>query len=352
MFDKDDIKNVKIKPEKEKNMEKKKRFCTLSSAIMSVLGMVVFAIMCLTLKTDFRDGSMYLIFGLMVATILLNIGCFVKWSTTKIKYKKFLWYLIITLIVEFALAFFSLLLPFAVAMITIGYKLVWFTTGLIYLVVFALLLTDVVIGAKYKYDKEKKERKSRPFTLSASIVSTIVGAAVFGIMLYIIIALAQYGAVGYTPFIVWVNLISSLGVLGLGIPTIWLANSSAEKYKKAIGLFITAFVFSCLQVVLSLIYICVAGVNTIDGAISLIAMLGCAVSGTFYILDIARKNKAQQQTKVVTQQEVQQAETPKPAAEKSLVQSLQEIKEMKEMGLINDEDYEKLKSNILSNYKF
>ena len=200
--------------------------------------------------------------------------------------------------------------------------------------------------------KPATEKKSRPFTLSASIVSTIVGAAVFGIMLYIIIALAQYGAVGYTPFIVWVNLISSLGVLGLGIPTIWLANSSAEKYKKAIGLFITAFVFSCLQVVLSLIYICVAGVSTIVGAISLIAMLGCAVSGTFYMLDIARKNKAQKQTKVVRQQEVQQAETPKPAAEKSLVQSLQEIKEMKEAGLINDEDYEKLKSNILSNYKF
>ena len=95
-------------------MEKTKRYCTLISAILSVLGIVLFGIMCRGLNVDFSYGVMYPVFGLIVIIILLNIGSFIKWNTTKKNYKKLLWLFIILLIFDFELIIISLVTGFGV----------------------------------------------------------------------------------------------------------------------------------------------------------------------------------------------------------------------------------------------
>ncbi len=239
--------------------------------------------------------------------------------------------------------------------------------------------------------KEKQsETIKRPLTLAGTIVNIVIGALDIILMIWMSVAFSElsgwYGSSGYeyyvdmTPYIV-----SCVIEIGFAIAIIIMASLLCARYKKSIreydkssGLIITLFVFNCLAVLGSLVNIC------IGNFIAIVTMLTYAMCGAFILVDFCRNKKALKKlgaevAEVQTQQapvvsvvtdapvaptpvaktQPTKVETPvQPVASASVVpqsklfQTLKELKEMKELGIIDEDEYKKLKAKAVDKAEF
>lgn len=206
------------------------------------------------------------------------------------------------------------------------------------------------------------EKKKRPLTLTACILNIIFTSLTFIVDIYAIIELTSYPYVNANLFIALL-VIDILFIVSLFILSIILINKCGKNivdFKKCAGIGITIFVFSCIIVFSSLIEIFTGNL------LKIIMMLVYAMNGTFILIDVCRNNKAyknlnepKQETKYTPNVEEEQSNSQQSAQSATnistsdkLVQDLIEIKKLKDADIINEEDYNRLKNNIINNVKF
>lgn len=222
--------------------------------------------------------------------------------------------------------------------------------------------------------------KKRPLTLSGAIVNIIFGALDIIAMIISCIYISDlYYTVSYyldtTPFIIAyaIEMAFAATIVILASLLCSKCKKSVQDYNKCSGLVITLFVFNCLAVVASLI-------NLIGGNyFAIVTMLVYAMCGTFELVDLCRNKKALKNGDVAMQpmqaqatyvqpvaqpvvntqpaQPVQSTQTAKlvqtaPVAQSKLYQTLVELKEMKDLGIIDEEEYKKLKARAVDKAEF
>ena len=180
-------------------------------------------------------------------------------------------------------------------------------------------------------------QKKRPLSLTACILGLIFAA--LGIVL-ILIDIRRYGSWAFSSYeliiITVLEVAFYITIIVLSARLVRKTSTPDEIFAtKQRKLAIALFVFDCIVVVASL-YLVVIGSSSLFTFFSFAAFALC---GVFFMIDVCRNAKAVAPAK------------PAGKSAKSLVNSLNELKTMKDSGLISEEDYEKLKANVIQNYK-
>ena len=128
------------------------------------------------------------------------------------------------------------------------------------------------------------------------------------------------------------------------LSSILLKKSSlpAEKFDKCTGLIIALFVFDCIAALNSLL-------NAINGNYyAILTLLVYAMCAVFIMLDLCFNKKALKNAAG----DVKASKTSNNIGKPSLQQTLSELKEMKDAGIISEEEYRKLREKLIDNYEF
>ncbi len=183
------------------------------------------------------------------------------------------------------------------------------------------------------------EKISRPFTLGACIVQIVLAGSELLYLLDIITEMLETltEISGITPTTIYYGIIILVTLLNIAI--IILASQTIKRYKNPHqtyprDLVITLFVINCILIL--------GALTTVgNNYLSIISAIAYGLCGTFLMIDLV-KNKQALNDMPQDQNATDNDPEPKPLAQK-----LQKLNAMKSAGLINDEDFEKLKAKLI-----
>ena len=194
----------------------------------------------------------------------------------------------------------------------------------------------------------------RPLTLTSAILGTVFQGilALESIILFIAMMDLVAGATGAGTLAIVMIITIAIAVLGLifnilSIPT-W--NKAPEVFRKKRGVIITAIVFNLLIVVLSLIGYADEGATV--NFLSILMLLCLIAASVMYIVDLATEKKrvaeleAQNATEETT--ETAQDSPVQASTATALEEKLVKLNQMKEQGIIDEEEYNELKKKYIS----
>ncbi len=190
----------------------------------------------------------------------------------------------------------------------------------------------------------------RALTLTSAIMGTVFQGilALESIIFFIAMMDLVAGASGAGTLAIVMIITIAIAVLGLlfNILSIPAWNKAPEVFRKKRGIIITAIVFNLLVVVLSLIGF--AGEGTSVSFLSILMLLCLIAASIMYIVDLATEKKkvaeleAQNATEEVTE------ETAQASTATALEEKLVKLNQMKEQGIIDEEEYNELKKKYIS----
>ena len=183
----------------------------------------------------------------------------------------------------------------------------------------------------------------RPLTLTSSILATVFLAFSFIFEIIFLIEFINYQYISMVTeiTIILVILIIMLFVsllLNIFIIPIW--NKSEECFKKRKPLFISGIVFNFICILLYLIFL-ILFVNNITFYVvfMILTILALIASNVLYIIEICKEKSKQNEIIVKTKNETE---------DNNLIKSkIEQFLELKNSGLITDEEYNLLKKSYL-----
>lgn len=194
----------------------------------------------------------------------------------------------------------------------------------------------------------------RPLTLTSAILGTVFQGilALESVILFIAMMDLVAGATGAGTLAIVMIITIAIAVLGLifNILSIPAWNKAPEVFRKKRGVIITAIVFNLLIVVLSLIGY--AGEGTTVNFLSILMLLCLIASSIMFIVDLATEKKrvaeleAQNATEETT--ETAQDSPVQASTATALEEKLVKLSQMKEQGIIDEQEYNELKKKYIS----
>ena len=191
----------------------------------------------------------------------------------------------------------------------------------------------------------------RPLTLTSAILGTVFQGilALESIILFVAMMDLVAGATGAGTLAIVMIVTIAIAVLGLifNILSIPAWNKAPEVFRKKRGVIITAIVFNLLIVVLSLIGY--AGEGATVNVLSILMLLCLIASSIMYIVDLATEKKrvAELEAQNATEETEAEAEATVSTAT-ALEEKLVKLNQMKEQGIIDEEEYNELKKKYIS----
>lgn len=190
----------------------------------------------------------------------------------------------------------------------------------------------------------------RPLTLTSAILGTVFQGilALESIILFIAMMDLVAGASGAGTLAIVMIITIAIAVLGLlfNILSISAWNKAPEVFRKKRGFIITAIVFNLLIVVLSLIGY--AGEGATVNFLSILMLLCLIAASIMFIVDLAQEKKRVAELEAQNATEEVTAETAQASTATALEEKLVKLSQMKEQGLIDEQEYNELKKKYIS----
>lgn len=190
----------------------------------------------------------------------------------------------------------------------------------------------------------------RPLTLTSAILGTVFQGILSLSSVILFIELIDYLEGSALTFVLLLTI--AIAVLGLifNILSIPAWNKTPEVFRKKRGFIITAVVFNLVVVVLSLIGY--AGGEARVNILSILMLIGLTTASVMFIVDMAiegkRAAKFAQQNQPAEEVAAQAVATQAGSAPSSLEEKLVKLNQMKEQGIIDEQEYNELKKKYIS----
>lgn len=190
----------------------------------------------------------------------------------------------------------------------------------------------------------------RPLTLTSAILGTVFQGILSLSSVILFIELIDYLEGSALTFVLLLTI--AIAVLGLifNILSIPAWNKTPEVFRKKRGFIITAVVFNFVVVVLSLIGY--AGGEARVNILSILMLIGLTTASVMFIVDMAiegkRAAKFAQQNQPAEEVAAQAVATQAGSAPSSLEEKLVKLSQMKEQGIIDEQEYNELKKKYIS----
>lgn len=208
----------------------------------------------------------------------------------------------------------------------------------------------------------KKQKKSRPLTLTASIVNLVLSVIIFISGVVLLIIYGSYSGSYYDDHIVYqlataivsLMMLMSIVVFCLSVIMITRCKDSVDTFPK--GIAITLFVFDILWAICYFVdFVEAINAGTIIADILLLALV--VMCSVFIMIDVCQnynlKNNTQVPNNVVAkeQQHLKQEENTKSEnREDQLLEQIIKLQKMKESGMITAQEFNKLKTKLIDEY--
>ncbi len=210
--------------------------------------------------------------------------------------------------------------------------------------------------------------KSRPFTLTAAILNTVFAALTILGAIYILVELSSLNYSGQYMLAYAIEMLFAVATLTIAIVLIVKARVPVTKFPR--GVAITLFVFNIILSVFGIIGI--SGMTLAYIIIDLLIVAVYILCSVFIMVDVAKNGKLKQriangETYLDSDQEYNeymksksdqaQSQAAKKVEEKpaeqngALYNKLAELQKMKEAGMINEQEYSKMRAKVLDDYK-